>query len=214
MAYTRAVGAMWRWAMGEDPPMASNDIAAGMPVTPKRPAEIKFLPVNEVSRILAGVGPHRPAAALMLFAGVRPHEVAGADKPRLLWSHVNVAERTIRIPGEIAKTGVPRIVEGLPGALWRWIGPPGRPQDPISRTLAPVVIEKAAAAAGYGERCQRVRKWPHDALRHSFATYAMALTADPGRVSVWLGHEGKPALLYRNYRGLATKAEAEAFWGL
>jgi hypothetical protein len=42
----------------------------------------------------------------------------------------------------------------------------------------------------------------------------MAYTANAPQVSVWLGHEGNPTMLHRHYRGLATKAQAEAFFNL
>jgi len=57
-------------------------------------------------------------------------------------------------------------------------------------------------------------KWPQDCLRHSFATYAVALTNNPGQVAIWLGHNGNPTMLYRHYRGLTTKAEADKFFAL
>lgn len=51
-------------------------------------------------------------------------------------------------------------------------------------------------------------------MRHTFATYATAYTEDAAKVSLWLGHEGKPQMLHRHYRGLTTKAQAEAFFAL
>jgi integrase len=214
-AFARAVRAMWSWAARQEPPLAGQDVTAGVTVTADRPAVIGFLTPEEAAAAVRGIPPHyRPALALMLFAGVRPHEIAGLGKPRLPWAAVNPAERIVRIPAECAKTGRARVIEGLPEALWRWIGAPGKPSHPVSGVLTPAVVEKAAEAAGFGPRCDRVRKWPHDALRHTFATFAVALTADPGRVSLWLGHEGSVATLHRHYRGLATKADAERFWAI
>ena len=41
----------------------------------------------------------------------------------------------------------------------------------------------------------------------------VALTSDPGKVSLWLGHQS-PTMLHRHYRGLTTKAEAVKFFDL
>jgi len=135
----------------------------------------------------------------------------------LLWRHVNTAELIIRVPAEIAKTRKPRILEGLPPAIWLWLTP-GLPEQPISHASSQWLIRVAQLAGGFSvKRAGQhhvLRPWPHDATRHSFATYALALTGDPGRVALWLGHEGNPRMLYTHYRGLATKAEALRYFGL
>lgn len=214
MAYTRGIGCMYRWLKAQEPPMAGEDITDGMQVTAPRQKEIGFLPVDEVSRILHGIAPqHRDAVVVSLFAGIRPYEVAAPEKPRLTHGAFNRQDKIVRIPAEVAKSGVPRILEGLPETLWWWLGDGGT-NEPIASTLSPETQEKAAEAAGYGVRGVGTRKWPHDALRHTFATYALALTSDPGRVSEWLGHEGKVSLLHRAYAGLTTRAEAERFFAL
>jgi integrase len=158
---------------------------------------------------MAGAGKYRSALAVMLFAGVRPDEVASQHKPALLWRHVNAAERMIRIPAEIAKTGRPRIMEGLPDAVWAWLKPAGEDQ-PVCPARSLQAVRLAQSLGGYGKK----RRWPHDALRHTFATYHVAAFANPGQTAMLMGHEGNPTMLHRHYRGLATKAEAERFWAL
>ena len=206
--YARVARALWRWAQRHDPPLVGSDITLGL--VPRRTtaeAEIRFLPVGECEKILSGAGRYRSAIALALFAGLRPDEIAGRGKSWMRWDHVDAVEKILRVPAEIAKTRRARIIEQLPPALWAWLQPaageisPGR-----SRQIALL----CARLAGYGP----ARPWPHDALRHTFATYAVASTADPGRVALWLGHEGIPTMLYRHYRGLTPKAEAEKFWAL
>jgi integrase len=206
--YARALRAFWRWAQRHEPPLVGSDITAGL--VPRRPASdatIHFLPVRECESILDGAGRYRSAIALALFAGLRPDEIAGRGKPQLAWEHVQKVERIVRVPPEIAKTRRARILEGLPPALWTWLQ---LGEGTISPGRSRQITELCARLAGYGG----ARPWPHDALRHTFATYAVAATADPGRVALWLGHEGNPTMLYRHYRGLTTKAEADKFWAL
>jgi hypothetical protein len=57
-----------------------------------------------------------------------------------------------------------------------------------------------------------ISDWPHNAMRHTFASMHLAHYQDPGKTAFELGHRGDPSLLYRHYRGLATKADAERFW--
>lgn len=206
----RAVRAFYAWAMSHEPPLAGQDATAGLPGSGERAADISFLPVKDCKAIMAGAGPYRPALALMLFAGIRPGEVSDQFKPPLTWRCINAAERIIRVPAEASKTGRARIMEGLPDAVWAWLGPIGKDDVAICPYRALQAVKVAQLAAGYGGK----KKWPHDALRHSFATYHVAAFANPGSTAMLMGHEGNPTMLHRHYRGLATKAEAEAFWAL
>lgn len=204
---TRAARAFFRWAMAQEPQLASADPTVGIETGTKGSGgEAELLKVAEVEKIMKGAGRYRSALALLLFGGIRPEELAGRSKAPLLWRHVRVAERMIRVPAEISKTGKPRIVEGIPDTLWAWLEP-GDDADPVSPGRTRQALEKAQAAI-------EPRAWPHDATRHTFATYALMLTNDAGKVSHWTGHEGNPTMLQRHYRGLATKAEAEKFWAL
>lgn len=132
---------------------------------------------------------------------------ADSQEPDELDRRTANAERIVRVPIECAKTGVGRIIEGLPDALWHWLD-----AYPPAGDFASVV--SAAKAADRARRLAGMDEWPHDAIRHTFATYAVAFTGDAARVSLWLGHEGNASLIHRHYRGLATKAQAEAFFAL
>lgn len=206
----RAVRAMYAWAIAHEPPMAAQDATAGLSGVGQRADDIKFLSVADCRKIMDGAGQFRSALALMLFAGVRPGEISDPDKPALTWRAVNPEDKIIRIPAEIAKTGRARIMEGLPDAVWAWLGRIGKDADPICPYRAVRAVAAAKSAAGFKGK----RKWPHDALRHTFATYHVAAYANPGLTAMLMGHEGNPTMLHRHYRGLATKAEAEAFWAL
>jgi integrase len=200
----RPARALWNWAISHSPQIAVEDITKGMDgVGPSAKGDAEFLTPSEVDRIMAEAGPYTAALALMFYAGVRPEEVAGYSKDPLLWRHVRISEKLIRIPSEIAKTRKPRLIEGLPLKVWRYLQP-GEDGERIAPGRSRQAIERAKQALG--------RQWPHDATRHCFATYALALTSEPGKVSMWLGHEGNPSLLHQRYRGLATKAQAEGYW--
>lgn len=204
--YVRAARALWRWAARQEPPLAGPSPTEGLSGTvPAKGDTIGFLTVAEVAGILEKPSAWRSCLALMLFAGLRVDEVAGEGKPPLLWRSINVSEKTIRVPGECSKTGRARLLQGLPPTVWAWL----QPQADEVR-ICPGQSENAV------RWCQPrlARKWPKNALRHTFATYAVALTGEPDRVAGWLGHEGGSRLLHGHYAGLARKAEAEAFFAL
>jgi hypothetical protein len=66
-------------------------------------------------------------------------------------------------------------------------------------------LEALAEAAGV--------PWLPNGLRHSFATYHIALYEDAGKTALALGHTD-PALTFRHYRALRTKEEAEAYFAI
>lgn len=213
-AVARAARALWRYCIAQEPAMASSDVTVGLTFTVQADTtdgSQKFLRVEQCQQLLRNIpAQYRDAIVVMLFAGIRPEEVAGQlGKPRLTWENINTEERIIRVPAAVSKIGQTRILENLPEAIWAWLKP-GRPADEVCDCSPVVLVSHIKTAAGFTDG----KRWPQDGLRHSFATYAVALTNDPGKVSLWLGHNGNPTMLYRHYRGLVTKAEAEKFFSL
>lgn len=214
-AVARACRALWRWALAENPPLAAEDVTLGVAFSAplRSESERMVLTVAQARAMLDAAGWRQSAIALMLFAGIRPEEVAGDDKDWLRWEHVNVSERWIKVPDSISKTGKGRLLEHLPPAVWEWLKP-----GPVTENVSPVsyrtLLTQAKQAAG-------ITAWPHDCFRHTAATYLLALERDAGRVAEWIGHEGKPTLLHQTYRGMLTlertqvnHAMAQQYFGL
>ena len=57
----------------------------------------------------------------------------------------------------------------------------------------------------------KLAKWPNNAARHSYATYHLALHEDAAKTAHQLGHKDI-GVLYRHYRGLARRQDAEKYW--
>ena len=64
--------------------------------------------------------------------------------------------------------------------------------------------EEARMAAGLEE-------WPHNALRHSYASYHLAKHKDIGRLTDQLGHTS-PQMVFQHYRNIVKPAEADRYW--
>jgi hypothetical protein len=225
-AFYRAARALWRWSMVQPKPMASRDPTAGLKVTPSR-RDVQNdppVPVDTVAAIFKQLPARlRPGAALLFFAGVRPQELWGSGKEPMTWLNVNTEERIVTVPANLSKTRRPRNLEDLPETLWHWIGKPGKDDEPVCPAQSQQLIRQIQQAGGYwafkdkGRERKRktVKEWPHDATRHTFASYAAAFTADPGKVATWMGHEGNPTMLFRHYRAGGTrKADAVKYWAL
>lgn len=53
--------------------------------------------------------------------------------------------------------------------------------------------------------------WPHNALRHSYASYNLAAFENAAALAGEMGH-GSTKMIYEHYRALVTKAKGESFW--
>lgn len=136
-----------------------------------------------------------PYLAIGLFCGVRPHELR-----QLSWKDVNLRRGHIEIAAAKAKSRRRRLVTISRNAR-AWLRKRGDlPAKNIVRRL-----ERIRAAAGI--------PWPHDCLRHSFASYYLAEHGSADRTAHELGH-GSTAMLYAHYRALVTPAAARQFWAI
>ena len=146
------------------------------------------------------VAPEMLAAfALGLYAGIRPAELA-----RLEWSSVDLARGLVRIDAAASKIRRRRIVR-LEAIALRWLA------------LAPsmsgrVQPRQARRRRRRIERAIGWEKWPHDLLRHTAASYLLALHQDAGKVSLWLGNS--PGILLRHYHELVSPEDCARFWSM
>lgn len=215
----RAVRALYRWALRQDPPLTPVDPTRDLDLTdlahaPKRKlSKQKFFTIEECEALLRNIDPKfLPAVVLQLFAGIRPEEIAPVDegKARLRWSDIRFAERQIRVEADIAKTGRPRLLEDLPDAVWAWLAPHQKKEGQVCDVALRYLQSKERSAAGFSKR----KPWPADGPRHTFITYAVNSTRNVDLVSWWAGHEGKTNLIHSTYLGLTDKATAERFLAL
>ena len=54
--------------------------------------------------------------------------------------------------------------------------------------------------------------WPHDVMRHTFATYHLAAFNDIGKLALQMGNS--PQVIHSAYKGLVSKADAGRFFAL
>ena len=163
-----------------------------------------ILSVEDVSIVFRAAHARRsiliPYLALGFFAGLRT-----AELERLEWGAL--AAEHIHIGPAVAKSRQQRFVsvsQNLRAWLDEYRGTgPICPVDPTTRGEALLSLRRAAG----------ITIWPHNAARHSFATYHLALHQDAPRTAHELGH-ANPAMLYQHYRNLATPADARAYFDI
>jgi integrase len=148
---------------------------------------------------------------IAMFAGVRPEEIKRTPLVKL-----NARERTVVIMGKSAKTRQRRVIElRRTAAVWLrlWLR-----LCPGIETLTPKNFDRRWKAL---RKAAGVRDWPHDALRHTFASYHYAAFQNTALLQAQMGHSEREDTLFRHYRAVQTvtgatvnKKGGEAFWAL
>ncbi|MES2469983.1 MAG: site-specific integrase [Verrucomicrobiota bacterium] len=174
--------------------------------------EIEILTVGECDALMRGAHDSiRPALALAIFCGVRDDEVR-----RLDWRAVDWEGDSLIIGANVSKVNQRRIVP-LRENVKAWLAPlrqTGGLIHPVGRA-AKAHLQAARAAAGFGTPAackddKSLRPWLNNALRHSYASYALAQWPDAAALALEMGNS--PAVILKHYRQLVKPAAAAAFW--
>ena len=181
--------------------------------------EIEIFTPGEMREILTAARPEMvPWLAIAGFAGLRTAEIC-----RLDWSEVNLMERHIEIKASKAKTAARKlapITDNLAAWLALYAKPSGKVTDFESwwnqfYKLTAAVNEQrkeAARAAGKDPASARKFVWKHNALRHSFCSYRLAVIKNAAQVALETGNS--PQMIFANYRQLVTETEAAKWFGV
>lgn len=166
--------------------------------------EVGILTVKQAAALLkaAHERPHiLPAIAIGLFGGVRDAEIH-----RLDWSEIGFESGFIEIKPSKAKKKSRRLVEIRP-ALRAWLEPLRQLSGPIwpAGERGRILHEASREAA-------ELTAWPHNALRHSFASYALAMWQNAAALALEMGNSAN--VLLEHYRELVLPKDAQAFWSL
>ncbi len=226
--YRRVVSAMLNYAVREE--IVEANPAAGIePMRQDEKLPTAFT-VDAVQSIMQAAEKHAPVMtptlAVQFFAGLRPGEALGLD-----WNAIDFKQKLIRVTPETSKVRRTRIIEMNP-AMVAWLTPYRKASGPIGITTKSQFsfymhrkrIGPAREQAGMpkSEIPEDTRPegicsvagvdWIKDGPRKTFATMHYATNQDAGKLGAILGHTSGADVLYRHYRGLATKAEARRYW--
>jgi integrase len=170
-----------------------------------------FTPGELAEMLGVARGPARMAIALGAFTGIRQAEML-----RLDWSDFNWEEGVIDLGIDQTKTASRRLVPILP-TLAAWIGGdrPARGrflpfgEDTAFFRIYRKIVKEVNAKREEG---RRDFQWKHNGLRHSYASYRLAIIEDVAKVSLEMGNS--PQKIFSNYRKVVTKSQATAWFAV
>jgi integrase len=137
---------------------------------------------------------------LGMFAGIRPEELAA-----LTWAAVDLKAGNVNIGAEVSKVRKQRIVPLHPTAV-AWL------KTVMAKASAPIAPPAVTLRRHRRALRARLGKWPQDVLRHTAASYLLALHHDAARVAMWLGNSVR--VLDKNYKTPVSAADCKTFWAL
>ena len=214
--YRRMLRAMFQFAADEKL-LDYNPAATIRPVKldEKMPTPLS---VDSVAAVMLTAEKHAPVMvptlAVQFFGGLRPGEAMGLD-----WTAIDFRQKLIRVAPEVSKVRRSRIVE-MNQTLIDWL-------LPYRKVAGRIGIETKSQFSFYmlrkpiGETPDKRNpgivkasgvKWIQDGPRKTFATMHYATYGDAAKLASTLGHTGGHDVLFRHYRGLATKADALKYW--
>jgi integrase len=180
-------------------------------------SEVEILPPREAAALMTAAAESRDLLAyhaLGLFAGIRPEELR-----RLSWSDIELPERHIVIRPEVAKNHRRRIIDIEPNlAAWLRICKSNGAVTPVKNLRSRLRKIRWTAAESIASRetvneAAHLFYWRQDIMRHSFASYWLALHGDINRLTLMMGH-ATTTMLWKHYHKAAKKREAERYWSI
>ncbi|MSU36664.1 MAG: hypothetical protein EXS36_16515 [Pedosphaera sp.] len=169
----------------------------------KNTGGVEFYTPEETAKLLAAAPVKlAPAIAIAFFAGVRTAELC-----RLAWVDIDFEQGHISLGADKSKTAARRLVPILAN-LQEWLLPYRGAARAHVWTETPEgytrSVTEACAAAGV----RRIE----NGTRHSFVSYRVAQTGDVARTALEAGNSAQ--MIFRHYRGLATKEASGKFFNI
>jgi integrase len=134
--------------------------------------------------------------AISAFGGGRRAEIG-----RLTFDNIDTAHDVIALPSEITKTNRRRTLD-IPPVLKEWLVL-GWGKGPVTATKDPLTTMRERLPSGF---------WKQNGLRHSFASYHLALHRNAALTAELAGHS--PQMLQAVYKALVTPSAAEEWFSI
>jgi integrase len=183
--------------------VSTNPFSAVEPIKVVEEAPEIFTP-TQLQAVLQAAPPELiPALIIGAFAGLRTAELF-----RLEWSEVDLGRGFVQVTAAKAKSARRRLIPISPN-LAEWLAPYARLTGKVCRASQQEYHANAGAAA----TAAGLVRWPKNGLRHSFASYHLALHHNAPETSLYLGHTS-PTMVFNHYREVVTPEAAARYFAI
>ncbi len=223
--YLGDVSAMYEWGRGKTRGYARINPAKDVERVNARRGQIVALDVERATELLSEAAEQKRWRVLAhvvfgMLGGIRPAEIE-----RLNWNAVDLDERHVIVMAEDAKTAARRVVDLTAEAVaWLRLIPVECRVGMITPKKGWVdewIVFRRELGWDVGRKGSKhlpppVAKmvhgrWPHDALRHTYASMHYAEHQNEALLQVQMGHRSAK-MIHQHYRAVKTRAEAALFW--
>jgi integrase len=203
--YHRTVGAVFAYALHRGR-IAENPFRKVKKPRVEAKDSVEVFTPEQMAALLKAAHPDwLPALAIGGFAGLRPDEIG-----RLEWKEIHLDTGFIEMTARKSKGGQRRRLVVISENLRAWLEPyAGKAGRVVTCPKGREDRKKRLAAM----KAAGIERWPNDVLRHSFASYHLALHRDINETALQLGHTST-AMLFRHYRESVKPEAARAWWAL
>ena len=219
--YRSSICAAWSWF--EKNGLVDKNIAKFIDCPNIEMGEIGILTVEETERLFRANEKIDPEVcglmALGLFAGMRTSAIA-----RVAYDEITMRQG-ILTPAEKTKKGRRNYIENLPDNLWAWLERTPKSafgwcerkwkkrKESALRRAGLLVNGNQLTIPDKDGKFPKKKIPPHNAFRHSFASYHVAWKRDFQDTALIMSHKGTD-ILFKHYRGVATKEDAEKYFDI
>jgi integrase len=142
-----------------------------------------------------------PVLAIGAFAGLRSAEIE-----RLDWTEINLVQRHIEVKAKKSKTRSRRLAP-ISDNLASWLIPIMQSEGKVWSHCPQYLYElEAETASDAGV------EWKHNALRHSFISYRVAVVKSIDQVAIEAGNS--PQMIFQHYRELVSPDQAAKWFSI
>lgn len=171
---------------------------------PKNPdKEVQIADITTVKKLLKEAKTddfdYTDYIAIGFFSGLRPDEIA-----KLQWEQVDFVNKTITVLSASAKGRARRVVD-MSSNLMAWIQPLAKKTGPVMEVSASEIRTTLGPKMGW-------ERWPHNIMRHSYASYHYGLHRNESLLMALMGHADDGRILHNHYRAIVQPIDAKAYW--
>jgi integrase len=174
--------------------------------------EVEVIPTEYVARMLEHAFTEDlallPFLVLGFFCGVRPD----GELQKLVWSDIQLADRTVVIRSEVSKTRRRRFPELSENAA-AWLEAYRQRGGQTSGKVVTYADSELRTHRKANEIAAGLDRWVHQGMRHTFCSNWLALHKDINKLVLLSGHDSVDTMWRCYHRGV-TEADALKFWDI